>query len=535
MKQRIPYPSALGMPRRYTEWRAGQEEAIRAIDDSEETVTSLRLPPGAGKTGIYMGWAMWRRKRVLVLTANLTLQDQIAKDFEGCGLLDIRGQSNYRCVVTDGKVSEAPCHAGVPCEKKDTTCEYFPLLPKARQARLVSTNYSFFLHNPGVLGSFDLIVMDEFHSALDKLAEFVGVSFSKKECADLFPRHPTSDWHPWSTFQLSISKSQLTTARDKAMREKTPETYADVIKKKRIVERLQTLVDADPSSLIFQHNARSWTWSCVWPGNYRSRLFNYGARFVLTSGTMTPRTMSMMGFGKTEYAWHEFPSTFPRSRRPIYVLPAPAMNHKCVEADYIHWLHKIDRFVGHRVAFKGIIHSGSYKRTEMILSESQHKGLMIGHLNREGLDEALRRFKRAEEGILVSPSITEGVDFPYEMCRFSVIGKIPFPNPYDPVIAARIEQNDTYMLYVAAQIIMQAAMRGMRAEDDWCETAIIDGTWDAWFYSRAQYFFADYFRAAVINVDGIPKLSRIAQKTLDELQTRRDNSHPPRVIHGGIF
>lgn len=520
MKQRIPHPSALGMPRRYKEWRAGQEEAIRILDDTQETVTTLRLPPGAGKTGIYVGYALWRRQRVLFLTANLALQDQLAKDFEGCGLVDIRGQGNYRCVVTDGRVSDAPCHADFKCDKRDTVCTYFPHLARARKAQLVSANYSFFLHNPGALGVFDVIVMDEAHAAADRLAEFISISFAKKDCAKLFPRHPTTNWHPWATFQQSISKSQLDEARATALKEKTPEAYADVINKKRILDRLNELAKADPSTLIFQHNAKNWTWHCVWPGNYRGRLFNNCTKFILTSGTVDRQTMRMLGFGKDEYAFHAFPSTFPAKRRPIYVLPAPRMNKNAVEADYIHQLHKIDRFTRHRTAFKGVIHTASYKHAEYIVNNSKHSSLMITHMNSEGLPVALERFKRADVGIIVSPSISEGVDFPYEMCRWQIIGKIPFENPHDPVIAARIEQNEHYLLYRACQKIMQMVFRGMRAEDDWCETAVIDGTWQHWFYRRARTFFADYFNAAVIDVDGIPKLSRIAQKSLDELTAR---------------
>ena len=77
--------------------------------------------------------------------------------------------------------------------------------------------------------------------------------------------------------------------------------------------------------------------------------------------------------------------------------------------------------------------------------------------------------------VLVSPSMSEGVDLPYEKCQFQVIYKIPFPYLGDPQINQRKQQDPSWYAYKTIMTLLQAYGRGMRAEDDYCETYILDG------------------------------------------------------------
>src|SRR3990167_5910490 len=132
----------------------------------------MMLPPGAGKTGIYFGWAIWRKKRIMVLAPSKMLQDQIYKDFSGVGLLDLRGQVNYTCNITGGTVADAPCHGGYDCAIKPS-CEYFVKLRRAPFEQFVLSNPAFWLHNRAVLGEVDALVIDELHRAFDELARHI--------------------------------------------------------------------------------------------------------------------------------------------------------------------------------------------------------------------------------------------------------------------------------------------------------------------------------------------------------------------------
>lgn len=496
----IPSPAELGFPAKYQTWRRFQEDAIITIDSSVKPVVALMLPPGAGKSAIYFAWAVWRKKRVMVLTPSKFLQDQLYADFKGIGLLDLRGQSNYKCEVTQGTVQDAPCHGGYVCPIKGS-CEYFAKLARAPKEQFLVSNPSFWLHNKHVLGDFDALVMDEGHQMFDAIATHVSVTFKKREVEEHFHQKPQRDWKSWASYQRSLFKDQLRTLKG---RRQTEEVFEQTRIIRRLYDKVGSLCDADPASLIYQQHLHGWTWDCVWPGNYRSRLTSNAKKYVFTSGTMTRRTLAMLGYAKEDYTWAEFPSTFPVKRCPVHVLPAPRLNYQTGASELRLWLELIDKYIDSRSDRRGLIHSGSYERSSYFALNSRHRDRMFIHMNSAGLPEAKERFLASPNGILVSPAIIEGGDFPYEAARYQIIAKLFFTNPNDPVEAERKRQDPAYPWYAAAMKVMQARGRVMRVEDDFGETAICDGAWQEWFARAASPHFTRYFLDAVQVLDVVP-------------------------------
>ena len=94
----------------------------------------------------------------------------------------------------------------------------------------------------------------------------------------------------------------------------------------------------------------------------------------------------------------------------------------------------------------------------------------------ERIDAKLKEFKESKEPkIMASYSMNEGVDLPYDECRFQIIFKIPFPYLGDNQIRARKRIDNNWYNVKTVQKFIQAVGRGMRAEDDYCETYILDG------------------------------------------------------------
>lgn len=120
-----------------------------------------------------------------------------------------------------------------------------------------------------------------------------------------------------------------------------------------------------------------------------------------------------------------------------------------------------------------------------------------------GLRSGLDRFLQRRDSILVSPSATTGIDLPYGMCEYQIISKIPYPDMRSKVMRARMKIDPDYPAYIAAQTLVQASGRGMRAEDDQCETFIVDGLW-GWFYSRFAQFMPRWWKGAVKRVGRLP-------------------------------
>jgi len=70
--------------------------------------------------------------------------------------------------------------------------------------------------------------------------------------------------------------------------------------------------------------------------------------------------------------------------------------------------------------------------------------------------------------------MSEGVDLPYEKCQFQVIYKVPYPYLGDKQINERKNIDPEWYAYKTIMTLMQAYGRGMRAENDHCDTYILD-------------------------------------------------------------
>ena len=75
--------------------------------------------------------------------------------------------------------------------------------------------------------------------------------------------------------------------------------------------------------------------------------------------------------------------------------------------------------------------------------------------------------------VLVSPSATEGLDLPDDLCEFTIFPKVPFLGR-DAVTNIKMEYIPGYYDYQAMAAIIQGAGRGMRHKDDRNEVYILD-------------------------------------------------------------
>jgi Rad3-related DNA helicase len=147
------------------------------------------------------------------------------------------------------------------------------------------------------------------------------------------------------------------------------------------------------------------------------------------------------------------------------------------------WVNKIDQIIDRRLDRKGIIHTVSYARVDLIKQWSRHRDIMMTHQTATTRD-VVADFKRARApAVLVSPSMATGWDFPYDECNYQIIGKVPFPDSRDKVLQARTKIDPVYSYYITMQSLVQASGRGMRAEDDICETIVVDDH-ISWFIGK---------------------------------------------------
>jgi ATP-dependent DNA helicase DinG len=526
----LPSPVDLGFADKFGEWRQEQLEGITRAVESGTRFIGLSMPTGSGKSLTKVASAMIHPdvRRTLFLTGTKGLQDQDKTDFESVGLVDVRGQRNYPCIALQpgGQYDfmaraphyyhgcdDGPCKAGSKCthlpsrEERNNgvepTCHYFKALWNAQQADLVSTNYAmhFATRNTKALGLYDMLALDEAHEAAKELENHLTFAIARLDAQVVGSRIPDSDdlreWKKWAgafvpTVQLRIDQFPK------------PVQHHDDIKElqklEQLLDRLTMLKELNADDWVMERDDKDTriSFAPIRVADYAEKyLFRNIPRVILCSATLTHKTFKLLGIEKDDYTLWECPSRFPASRRPvIHVAAHPGVwvdAKRNSEFDHVAWRMRIDNLIRPRMLLgrKGIIHTVSYRRMKYLLQTSEYRKLMIAH-DTEHTRLAVAKFKQSKEpSILVSPSVTTGWDFPADECRYQIIGKVPFPDTRGAIMTVRRELDPEFAPYLASQMLVQAAGRGMRSAEDWCETLIVDNNIE-WFWKKFKHLFPKY-------------------------------------------
>lgn len=504
---KLPPPNTFGLPDKFHEWRTNQDAAVESIVNSTKRFIMMVQPTGSGKSLCYMAASVLNGGRTLILTSTKGLQDQLVDDFGNMStkVEAIKGKNAYKCPVSHVTANYGPCLLGKPCMLKAKGCPYYDQLRRAKAADIVITNYAFWLSNePDVLGKFDMLVLDEAHASVQHLLDGMGVHISKKE-SDMFLPWVAKD-NPDDCLKWGLDLCDMVDERVKGLHLVSGElVYEDERSVIDFLKKVRQLKTMRRDNMAVDRSDKTVAFDPIWPaGMGEPYLFRGIDKVVLTSATVTMKTAELLGMDQGEVAYDEYPSTFPLHRRPVYYIPTVRVDHRIDNVGYKLWVTRIDQIIRSRFQHKGVIHTVSYDRKNRVMNSSEHSDIMVTHDSRNTL-KVVERFKEMDPpAVLLSPSMVTGWDFPYEQCRWQIVGKVPFPDSRSKVMKARGDKDPTYAYYLTMQALVQAAGRGMRAEDDYCETIIIDDHFQ-WFNYKYRQFAPQAFREAVQMVRTIPE------------------------------
>lgn len=532
-----PTPADFGLSR-FPAWRPGQPEAIDTAIAAPTRFTALVLPTGFGKSLVYMGRLAVTGSRGVILTMTRALQRQLAQDFTptpaelltggGRTFTLIQGQQNYECVALrpGGElhnqfahaygfqtvpVDHAPCHVGVDCTLKNSAgCTYYDRVRAGQVAETVVTNYAWWhtlVNQPHLRYNPDVLILDEAHDAPDALADALGATLARDLVARVLSENLPSagtftpaEWVEWAQARAVKLSGRL---------EGTSPRTQDAIKAIRrgtvLLRELQKVAVMDPGLLVFRDELDGVRFDLVWAAGFAEQyLFRRVKHVILTSATMTKYTAELLGIIDKDLTFYEAGDGFELARRPVYIAPAEGdfwgtplrVQHGMTPDQKDRLIAHIDAIIETRLDRKGIIHTVSYDRRDLLLTKSKHASRMLVH-DRRNAPDVIAEFRRSGPGtILVSPSVTTGYDFPYQDCEYQILVKVPFPDSRDPIVQARKIINTRYPNHIAMQTLVQTCGRGMRAADDRCETFITDAN-AVWFESKNRDLAPRWFRAAV--------------------------------------
>lgn len=520
----------------FIEPREGQLEIIQEIREAIDNgfcYILLEAGTGTGKSAVATTLTNIYHP-AYILTMTKQLQSQYSGQF---GYPLVKGRGNFSCketgledscetgtcqttpnsekFVCNYGISKSPFDGGyfafkdangTPIYYRSTKhCNYWYQKALAVQSPITLMNYDYALLELNYVKHFGkrrLMVLDEAHNIEDKLMHRMEVNlYNRRLERDIKKTIPGNmikyeDPVDWILLLESIYDSY----REIAVPE-MPKNKADRIRRTKFrLKELLTNLEESPENWVVDQISEGISFKPLKVDSYaENRLFSHADVCLFMSATiLDPELFSKwLGINPDEVYIKQVKSMFPVSSRPIHLKIVGNMSRRSINRTAPKTIPVLEKIIKHHRYDKGLIHTHNYKCQHYIMKKINDNRL-IDHnsMNREFI---LRQFEESEEPrVLVSPSMSEGVDLPYEKCHFQVIYKIPFPYLGDRQVNQRKMQDPKWYAYKTVMTLIQAYGRGMRAEDDYCETYIIDGNIRMLFGNRLyKPLIPEFFKEAV--------------------------------------
>lgn len=464
-----------------------------------------------------------------ILTTQKILQQQYMNDFGGDEpnkLKTIKSSTSYMCQMhkdVDEKLSCGEVHRLMsanaffkvmyePCVCK---CKY----KLDKQIFLNSlegvTNYSYFFaeskYAKGIQKR-ELIIADEAHSLQENLGSFVELSISEK-----FAQQQLNVKMPDDFKDIKAVFSWVKIQYLKALKLKVVEIAKILDNLKDVSSKIKSLQEhATRHDLLDKHlckinrfietfDADNWIWNLI-PAQGKSQrkielkpidvshfaedhLFNYADRFLFLSATIFDKSIfcQSLGLKDEEVDFIRLRSPFETKNRIIHIMPIGSMSKKEIENTLPQMCKAIKVLLEEHKQDKGIIHTVNNKITNSII-ENINDPRLVTH-NCENRELILKLHEECKKpSVLVSPSMTEGVDLSGDKSRFQIICKMPFPYLGDKIIQKRMQLNPRWYSYKTMLSFIQAVGRSVRNQNDYAITYVLDSDWNMFFKISKNMF-----------------------------------------------
>lgn len=535
-----------------------REVQIRAIDTALEAFASgkntvcLDAPTGVGKSAIGVTIARYLSRQVrsiesedsynngsYFLTTQKILQQQYLRDFEvesRGGMLELKSATNYTCGYDPrqscGESKRALTALGKSVDgtewKKHCTqsCGYNFAKRAFIQGHLGITNYSFFMAETTYAGKLEprhFLVCDEAHNIETEVCKFVeieiterfckkhlGISIAKTDNPDKLFNWMKNDYKPALAQMLEQVKQSLQMFSDgggvggeemfRNLVKQNDLFDKHICKVNRFIERFdpnewiinrETKKDHRGEKALLQFKPID---ASIWAEPY---LLSFGEKRLLMSATILDKQSFCRSLGldaaKTEYV--ALPSSFPAANRQIHYMPVGKMSMRETDSTLPKLVEAVKALLEAHHAEKGIIHTSNF-RIAHHLRDSLRDPRILVH-NSEDRDAILQHhYDSPEPTVLVSPSMTEGVDLKDDRSRFQIFAKLPYPNLGDKALKKRCDRDPWYYDYLTVRSFVQGLGRSVRHENDSAVTYVLDECFEG-FLRKNRRLIPPYIQEAM--------------------------------------
>ncbi|WP_296883378.1 helicase C-terminal domain-containing protein [uncultured Methanobrevibacter sp.] len=523
----------------FNEPRSGQLDIIQNISDAIKQgykYIILEAGTGTGKSAIATTLAkMYESAYILTMTKQL--QSQYSNEFS---FPLVKGRGNFACLNSNldvtcdmGMCKTTPASSNFYCPygiaknpsldaelafedsfggtvfyQSANHCHYWNQKANAINSPITLMNYDYAIMELNYVKHFaprSLLILDEAHNIENKLMATMEVTLYNRTLENDINKHISPE--TLKDGELPDWKMEI-----EAIRESYEEIDLKDVKKNKAdrirstISRLKTLsnnLEKEPKNWVIDAEESGVTFKPLRVHHYaKNHLLKYGDVVIFMSATILSHKMfsKWLGLNPNEVYHIKVDSPFTKEKRPIILNLAGKMSANRIKNTAPKTIPILQDILKKHEGDKGLIHTHSYKCQQYILN-NLYNSRLVSHTSKNR-EQILNFFEKDENPlVLVSPSMSEGVDLPYDKCRFQVIYKVPFPYLGDKQVNMRMKRDKKWYAYKTVMTLMQAYGRGMRAEDDSCYTYIIDSDINMLFKSPMyRSLIPDFFKEAVVRI-----------------------------------
>lgn len=428
---------------------------------------------------------------VYALTITKTLQDQYKNTFFDTGIL--KGQSNYQCGLDDTlSVDIAPCIYVQGLKNKcwaENKCPYYNSRNEMLKSTFSSLNYSMFFSLPEHLKKRRIIVCDEGSELEEQLVgQFtceVDIPFLVKTGTSL-TSFPVEESIPkvleWLS-KLIIAVSENVEAYKDILKKAgkgSPEfskKSGEYTKLMNLQSSLEVLIGTyNESQYIIEKIDKVIKFVPLKVDKLSKYIFDHAETVIIMSATIIDPKNFCRTLGITEYEYVEVDSGFDHTKAPIHVMAKQKINFSNLKEMLPKLAKQVKEILEEHEGEKGIIHTHTQYIADYIRNNVKSDRLLCREagVRNEELLELHEKSKKAT--VLVSPSMTYGVDLKGDLARFQILLKAPWLPTKDKRVEKLMKLDKDWYSNKMLCTLVQACGRGIRSGEDECITYILDGS-----------------------------------------------------------
>jgi len=505
--------------------RPNQIKALEWMEKQTAENIILEAPVGSGKSLIgltYSRYLSGKRGNSFILTPQRILQQQYEQTLDQQNIASLYGKGNYPC-----HQKNATCDIGSLVKPACSSCPYDRAKSNAKQNPNAVFNYKLGLLLFGYTSVFEsrqLMICDECHTLEEHLTEFNAVAVFEKRAEKFGIK-----WRPQVTMKLAYKwiKEQYYPAVDKYMQDQF-EVIEELLNKPgsdltqpeirslREYKSLESHVD-DLGELLFQpfeyvqnnfvlvyDKAMMKFKRITGAVNFEEIMRPMAEKFLFMSSTILDHKgfCRDLGIAQDNVAFLSIESDFPPENRPVFYMPQMKMNAAWVSDENKlgrdRMVKKVRELLEMHKDESGIIHTANFAIAKWLVEELELSvPQQVLHHNPDSGDDRnaiINQYMTTPKPtVLISPSITEGLDLQEDLGRFAIIVKVPFGFLGDQWIKKRLEMSQSWYQRRALIDIIQGGGRIVRSKEDTGNVYILDESW-RFLYSQTASMVPQWWK-----------------------------------------